>query len=187
MKKLLIPLIALVLATSSTALANQPFETGFTFGVATSDFESETSGVTVNGEAGLLVGGTFYKDMGDLFSLRMGGYVARHNAEIKIATDNTDIQILTIDVPVTAMFNLSEGFGLFVGPAFSMTINDKCTGDSAFCDEFDPESFVTFANFGVHVRVHPNWAVEAFYNLGLSDVADKLSYNNAGVQASFIY
>ena len=168
-----------------SAQAQNPFEVGATIGIGVSDWDSEGN-ARLDGGAGIILGASFFKDMGEMGRLRAGGYYVERKAELKGATA-ADFKVSSIDVPVTYLFNLADGFGVFAGPLFSLVVSDSCDGDDLVCENFDPENFRTSLSFGVSAQVHPNWIVEAFYNLGLSEMAEETDANSAGVQATFIY
>ncbi len=187
MKNILKLFVAFVFLSAPMAYAADPFEGGFSFGISSPDFE-EPAGSTIDGNAGYVVGGTFFKKTSESFSLRVGGHLTNNPATIELTGFGleADIEVLTLNVPITAMYNLSEGFGLFVGPQIGIVVSDDCTGDSTICDDFDTESITTAVTLGVHARVHPNWGLDAFYTTKV-EVAEDTEFSSLGILASFIY
>lgn len=182
-------LAGLVFVGVAVAKAETPFEVGATVGLHVSDWTLDTTGTKVDSSTGLIAGVTIYRDLSAGFQLRTGGYYSQRKGEIKetAPSSTTDIAINSVDVPVTAMFDVAPGFGVFAGGLFSLKVNDECDGDTTICSAFDPETFMTSASLGISARVHPNCAAEAFYNLGLSEASKDLDVNSAGIQVVFIY
>lgn len=182
-------LVGMVFLGLAVAKAEVPFEVGATVGLHVSDWSYDGAGYDTESSTGLIVGATIYREVSPAFTLRTGGYYSQRKGSLKDTTSSveTDFEVASVDVPVTAMFEMASGFGVFAGGLFSLKVSDDCSGDAALCDTFDPETFMTSASLGISARVHPNWSAEAFYNLGLSEAAKDLDVNSAGIQLVFVY
>lgn len=186
--KIILIALSFIFAGVLPAHAETPYEVGATVGLSVSDWESDVSGSNWDGKSGLILGATFYRTWGDTFGLRAGGYYVERKSDFRSAGATGEVSVKAVDVPITALFQVASGFGLFVGPQFSLAVSDSCDSSTASaCDNFDAKTLTTALSLGASMRVHPNWAVEAFYNIAVSDIADDTKVNTAGVQAAFIY
>jgi opacity protein-like surface antigen len=174
----------------SSASAAAGNEVGILFGIRSAEFSTDaTIEPDYKSSLGFAAGVIAIGEMGGM-KFRTGGYYATRGTEIEIAGVKADLEVASLDVPVTVLYDLNDMVSFFGGALFAVRISDDCSGDAAICDSDiidELSSFYTAATIGMHAQFHPNWSGEISYEYGLSDVTEDTGMNTLAVSAIFAY
>jgi hypothetical protein len=172
----------------SQAAMAQSSEMAFTAGVQTTAVETDTTGVEVGDGTGFLVGILGFIEIGDGSFLRSGAVLNQRKWDFETTGTKVEVETLNIDIPVTFLFKFNDNIGAFGGLRLGVNVSDDCTSNNNTTCDADPESVYYGAEGGGHFHFAPDFGVEVAYNIGLSELADQLDWDNSlKVNAFFIF
>lgn len=135
------------------------YDMGVLAGYRINDASSRTSGVSVDGEGTFQIGGLAFIPFREKLVLRTGFIYALRNFETKAGSTTSEVEYAHFDVPVTAMYTISDFGGVFFGPGFALKVKDDCGGQ----DCPGAKSLVMPLSFGGHFKIAPQVAAEFYY------------------------
>jgi hypothetical protein len=175
-KSLLVVVCAVLSLVSISAFAAAAPGMGYMVGFKNADYDVDGSETT--SKPGLMAGVITVIEMGGL-NLRTGGYYAERKGETEGATTDTEFSISYVDVPVTALFNMNDYFGVFAGAVAGLKVADDNVNNA--------ESLYLAGTVGLRAVFGPNWAGEFSYEMGLTEVADNTDVNSMSLNVQFLY
>jgi hypothetical protein len=145
--------------------------------------------------------------MADIFSIQVEALYSGQGAEYSEnsplvlptgetiqATNNTELQLDYINVPVLAKFYLFEGFSLEAGPQFSFLLNDEFDtapteggGDSPSIIRKTANTFEFGVAGGATFQTNMGLFATARYIQGISEISDNENFQNAVFQVGLGY
>jgi hypothetical protein len=174
MKTFLLVLVSCFLSQGAIA---QSSEMAFTAGVQTTSGDPDVGGVSVDDGTGFFVGILGFMELGSGSYLRSGAILNQRKWDVQQAGVTVEAETLNIDVPVTYLFKFNDNVGAFGGLRLGVNVSDDCSGAND-CDA-DPESIYYGAEVGGHFHFAPDFGVEVAYNVGLSELAEQLDWDNS--------
>jgi hypothetical protein len=106
---------------------------------------------------------------------------------VEAGANDQEISLSYIDVPVTALFNVNDYFGVFAGAVAGLKVSDDCEVAGASCEVQGVESLYLAGTVGLRAVFGPNWAGEFSYEMGLTEVADNTDVNSMSLNVQFLY
>lgn len=183
MKKLLIFVLPLFFMTWNA----HAYEMGVTFGMQTTDVDTDSAGVEMNAGSDLYAGVLGFIEAGDGGYLRTGAFISMRKYESEFGSITAEQSLTSIDVPLTYLFMFSEYAGVFGGAKLGLNISDDCSieGSNAQCTDADIEALHYATTLGVHFRFVPNFGIEVEYAMGLSDIAKDVEWSSSLAVGAF--
>ena len=132
------------------------------------------------------VGGFLNFEVNKQFSIRPEVYYSSKGAKYEAGGDELTITTNYIDIPVLAVYNASEQFGLFAGPQVGFYLNGEMATDDGSEDIESEDVTSPYFALAFGANVHFNqFHLDARYVLGLSEVPD-VDEENTDVKHSVI-
>lgn len=145
--------ICLAILFSGVSQAVEVADMGLAAGWRMNDGTS--TGNTVDGEGGLILGGLAYLPIADKFHFRTGFLYSQRHYQL----NSSDVKVAYVDVPVSALWKVGDMGGVFFGTAIGLKVSESCgAGDCT-----DTKSLATPIQFGGHFKIAPQLALEVFY------------------------
>lgn len=157
---------------------------GVSIGLRSDSADSSVSGTKVNAGSSVAFGllGRFL--MSDRWGLRTGMFYNPRQYSLSTGGGSVNYKFSSFDIPVSLMYWLSEGGGLFVGAGLSLGLDKDCGPGS--CTDYQSSS--VFYQLGASFKLAPQFGLEAFYEQMSSAVAQPLSRQNAvGINLFFTF
>ncbi len=170
------------------------YEFGLTLGIQTTDLEADFGSTSESADSviGFAVGFLGFVEIDGPLLFRTGGVLTQRNFEFDTNTLTTEYELLYLDVPATVLYMFNDQFAVFGGLELGLNLSDDCSrSNGTSC--LDVDYGVLFAlDFGAHVRIVPNIAIELSYQSGLTDVGEVENTNTefteySGINVSGIY
>jgi hypothetical protein len=147
--------ILTVLFVTSSAFAN---DFAAVVGFRNNSADSTTT-ATVNTKSSLGLGVLGFFDLGGSLQGRVGFIYNQRN--VSAGTPEYDYNLNYIDVPLTAMFKVTDYAGAFIGPVVGLYAGKECKVPGG-CDT-NPEGLLTGLQLGVSFKFAPQLGAELYY------------------------
>jgi hypothetical protein len=187
MKKLL---VAALLLVGTTSIA-QTFQLGIKGGVNVSNFNGgDFHNIDKKALVGFHAGGFVNFQFGDHFSLQPEVLFSSQGAKLKESTDEQNIRLSYINVPVMLKYRFTGGFYLEAGPQIGFKV-DESIGDQEVADFAKSTDLSIAGGLGFHSS--SGLGIGARYTAGISKVGDFDSgdiapdFKNGVIQVSLFY
>jgi hypothetical protein len=122
-------------------------------------------------EIGFELGATALVPLRDTISLRTGLAYVQKKTSAKTTAGKFEGQFDYIEIPITALYALNETAALFGGVNVDFQVNDECELAGATCTIKNDEAVAYNLVVGGRFNFMKPSAFEAFYELGLGDIA----------------
>lgn len=187
MKKLF---VAALLLVGFTGMA-QTFQLGIKGGVNVSNFNGGNfNNIDKKALVGFHAGGFLNFQFGDHFSLQPEVLFSSQGAKLKESTDEQNIRLSYINVPVMLKYRFTGGFYLEAGPQIGFKV-DESIGDEEV-DNFAKSTDLSVAG-GLGFHSSSGLGIGARYTAGVSKVGDfdagmiDPDFKNGVIQVSLFY
>jgi hypothetical protein len=107
--------------------------------------------------------------------MRVGMNYTTRQYNVEVSGNTTQYKFSAFEIPVAAMYWLSEAGGLFLGGSLALGLDKDCGPGT--CQDYR-SSWNTF-QFGASFKVAPQLGVEVFFEQGLSAIAKPFDSHRA--------
>jgi hypothetical protein len=161
-------LVCLLLFFSSVSFAQQ---VSLVAGMRSNSAESETEGVSVDGDAGFQGGGLVHFDLGESLKARTGLIYTTRNFDAQLGnTVVSENRLGYFDVPVGVEYSVNSSMGVFLGGNGSVNVSKNCGAGS--CSGVKILAFS--GQIGGNFEIIPRFSIEVYYENGFTKLADDI-------------
>lgn len=162
-------LFVFLLALGGTSSAWAETSLGGVVGVNLTEWDGDN--VSYDPEVGFEAGLTAIVPFQGRVALRTGAAYVQKKTSADQTGGKFKGQFDYIEVPITALYSLNDATGIFGGANLDLKVADDCELGGASCTMEKDESFVYNLVVGGRFDVAKPSAIEAFYELGIADIA----------------
>ena len=175
-------IVPALLAVSTPALAQNPWQVGALVGVNISNLnvDFDTANISGDGRTGLMAGLFVARDINSRVGVEIQALLSQRGAEFNVEDglfdDDASFSLSYFEIPVLARINLASTADIavraLVGPSFAFNVNEsiKVAGIELDGDEVDLKAFEMGFSLGAAAEFRSKWIFGARYTWGLTDI-----------------
>jgi hypothetical protein len=139
-----------------------------TLGLSQVQVQGDT-GVDVSSNGSYQLGALFYHPFSDMMEARLGALLGQENLTFTQSGNDVELNLTSINVPLTLGFRFAERFLMFLGPVINVNVTKTCKASVGSCSvsSFKAKGTDVLLSFGGHVQLTES--------LGLEISLDKMS------------
>lgn len=141
---------------------------GVGLGVTQTSVVTDLDNVDTNSKAAFQMGALFYSPLNQYITGRIGAFYSQNSFLTKntLSDEGTSVRLDYLNIPVTGVIKLGQGFGLFLGPVFSVNLSSEC-GELA-CEAV--KGFDVAGTLGAQFHLANSVGIDIFINKSSGEI-----------------